>query len=258
MRKRFPVLYFSALCLIATGAGAAESDASAIAPWFKHCRQAIVVSASGWDSHEGRLTAWIRESGRWRRTAFQDIPVTLGRNGLGVGVGLHAPDMEGPRKAEGDRRAPAGVFPIELSFGTGPRPEGGTFAYRRTTRHDRWVDDPGSAFYNRWVDPRERGVQPDWDSAEILARRDGLYDLALVVGHNRERFLPGKGSAIFIHRWVRPGVPTIGCTAMDPETLLRIWRWLETERAPLLLQGPGDFLRKLAVPEELVATDGKR
>jgi L,D-peptidoglycan transpeptidase YkuD (ErfK/YbiS/YcfS/YnhG family) len=39
---------------------------------------------------------------------------------------------------------------------------------------------------------------------------------------------PGKGSAIFLHRWRRPGYPTAGCVAFAPHHL----RWIAERIAP--------------------------
>jgi L,D-peptidoglycan transpeptidase YkuD (ErfK/YbiS/YcfS/YnhG family) len=80
---------------------------------------------------------------------------------------------------------------------------------------DQWSDDPRDPFYNRPV----RGSRL---SHERLRRADPLYDLVVVVGWNRAPPVPGRGSAIFLHRWRRPGAPTAGCVALRPRDL----RWL--------------------------------
>lgn len=86
---------------------------------------------------------------------------------------------------------------------------------------DLWSDDPRDAAYNSPVHA------PYAASHERLARPDPLYDLVLVTDWNMKPALPGHGSAIFIHRWRRPGYPTAGCVAMAPESLLwvatRLW-----------------------------------
>ncbi|TMV57367.1 hypothetical protein FGG78_37230, partial [Thioclava sp. BHET1] len=63
---------------------------------------------------------------------------------------------------------------------------------------------------------------------EVLRRADPLYDLILVTDWNRAPARPGKGSAIFIHRWRRPRYPTAGCLAFAPQDLL----WLAHRLAP--------------------------
>ena len=242
-RCRSVLIIVVAVCLCGAGVRPGQADP------IVDCRQIVVVETETWDSVRGVLRGFRLADRSWE-IDLRDIPVALGRNGLGVGEGLHRAGLSGPGKREGDKRAPAGIFPLEYSFGTVPRPRGGnrTFAYHRTEEFHFWVDDPKSRYYNRWIDMRDPQVQKDWQSAEILARADGLYDLAIVVGHNRQRFLPGRGSAIFIHRWSRPGNPTIGCTALDPGDLLRLWKWLDGSRNPIIVQGPKEWIRQLRVP----------
>ena len=240
-------------CGIPLAAGGIALSLTALVParadWRSECRQIVWVEAKTWESNTGVLRRYVREGQRWKSVG-SEVPVTLGRNGLGIGEGLHREGMQGPGKVEGDRKAPAGVFPLEYGFGKKPRPKGGnsSFRFHRAESFHYWVDDPNSRFYNRWIDLRDPKVVKDWDSAEVLARPDGLYDLAIVVGHNRRAFIPGKGSAIFLHRWRAPGTPTIGCTAMDPGHLLRLWEWLDGDRRPVLVQGPGEWIRQLRLP----------
>ncbi|PKP67891.1 MAG: hypothetical protein CVT83_07680, partial [Alphaproteobacteria bacterium HGW-Alphaproteobacteria-5] len=53
---------------------------------------------------------------------------------------------------------------------------------------------------------------------------DPLYDLILPLDWNWPEARPGKGSAIFIHQWRRPGHPTAGCLAFARRDLLFIAR----------------------------------
>jgi len=55
---------------------------------------------------------------------------------------------------------------------------------------------------------------------ELLWRADCLYDAILVVGHNDQPVVPGKGSAIFAPCHAPLGTPTQGCVAMKVEDLL--------------------------------------
>lgn len=212
-------------------------------------RQIVYVLADDWTSPTGVLAAFEKGTKGWS-AVLSDIPVTLGRKGLGLGLGLHDPNLSGPQKVEGDRKAPAGVFPLEFSFGTKGKVFQGKsqFPYRKTSAAHFWVDDPNSAFYNQWVDLSNPSVRKDWNSAETLKRADGLYDLVIVVGHNRGNVVPGRGSAIFLHSWSGPGVPTIGCTAMDPGHLKALWQWLDPQGVPVLVQGPRDLVGSFPLP----------
>jgi L,D-peptidoglycan transpeptidase YkuD (ErfK/YbiS/YcfS/YnhG family) len=81
---------------------------------------------------------------------------------------------------------------------------------------DLWSDDVKDQDYNLMV----RAPYPH--SHEALRRADPLYDLVLITDWNWPRAERGKGSAIFIHQWRRPGYPTAGCVAFDPQHL----RWI--------------------------------
>ncbi len=83
---------------------------------------------------------------------------------------------------------------------------------------DLWSDDAGRAEYNHLVRAPYAG------SHERLRRADPLYDLVLLTDWNWPDAVPGRGSAIFLHRWRRPGYPTEGCIAMDPGDLLWVTR----------------------------------
>ncbi|MDU8943788.1 L,D-transpeptidase family protein [Ovoidimarina sediminis] len=79
-----------------------------------------------------------------------------------------------------------------------------------------WSDDPADPLYNKMV----RAPHPH--SHEALRRADRLYDLVLLTDWNWPFSVPGRGSAIFLHRWRKPGHPTEGCVALRPDHL----RWI--------------------------------
>jgi len=81
---------------------------------------------------------------------------------------------------------------------------------------DLWSDDPRHEDYNLMV------RAPYGWSHEALRRADPLYDLVLITDWNWPRADRGKGSAIFIHQWRRPGTPTAGCVALRRDHL----RWI--------------------------------
>ena len=93
----------------------------------------------------------------------------------------------------------------------------------------------------------------DWRSAETLRRPDGIYEAVIVVAHNRGPVAPGRGSAIFMHRWYGPGVATIGCTAMAKGDLMTLLRWLDASRHPVLVQAPRELLPQLRLPDSVAA-----
>ncbi|MEC5126400.1 L,D-transpeptidase family protein [Verrucomicrobiales bacterium BCK34] len=213
--------------------------------------QIVTVTTSDWTDTTGELNAFEFVGGEWKKV-ISGIPVTVGKKGMGWGVGLFPDGLKGPQKREGDHRAPAGVFVIESAFGSRER-AALKIPYRRTTALDFWVDDSNSKFYNQWVQTRERSAQSNWNSAETLLRKDGLYELAIVVGHNRSPAIAKRGSAIFIHRWRNPGAATIGCTAMNKTHLETLATWLDASKNPLLVQLPITKLDKVSVPNAVRA-----
>ena len=78
---------------------------------------------------------------------------------------------------------------------------------------DLWSDDPRHEDYNLMV----RAPYPH--SHERLRRADPLYDLVLLTDWNWPFAERGRGSAIFIHQWRRPGYPTDGCIALRRDHL---------------------------------------
>lgn len=132
------------------------------------------------------------------------IPCTVGRGGITT------------RKREGDGATPVGSHRI---IGMLYRPDRmakpADWAMPIRPR-DIWSDDVADPDYNLM------GVEPSGFSHERLFRADPLYDLILLTDWNWPFAVKGRGSAIFVHRWRRPGYPTAGCVAMAPGHL----RWL--------------------------------
>lgn len=142
------------------------------------------------------------------RFAGRLFPCTIGRGGVTT------------RKREGDGCTPAGVHgivgclyrpdrmarPVDWALPIGP--------------WDLWSDDVRDPDYNLMV----RAPHPF--GHERLRRADPLYDLVLLTDWNWPRAVKGRGSAIFLHRWRRPGAPTAGCVAFAPDDLLWIVRRL--------------------------------
>ncbi len=129
------------------------------------------------------------------------LPCTIGKSGLTND------------KREGDGATPTGVHRIVAMF---YRPD------RLTLRNgwaqpigprDLWSDDARDPAYNRLVQSPYDG------SHEKMRRADPLYDLVIASDWNWPNAVPGRGSAIFIHQWRRPGFPTEGCLAFRRDHL---------------------------------------
>ena len=150
------------------------------------------------------------------------IPCVIGRGGL-------VRD-----KREGDGGTPASLLRVTGVLYRPDRIARPTGWARPIRPGDLWSDAPADPNYNRHV------VAPHGFSHERLRRGDRLYDVVLVTDWNAAG-RPGAGSAIFLHRWRRPGVPTEGCIAMAPQHLL----WLARRIAP----GARILVRNQPAPE---------
>jgi len=121
-------------------------------------------------------------------------------------------------KREGDGATPVGVFPFrEVLFRADRIARPATaLAVRAIAPDDGWCDDPASPDYNRPV------RLPRAASHETLMRKDRLYDVIVVLGHNDDPVVPGLGSAIFLHVAAPGHAPTEGCVALALEDLLSV------------------------------------
>ena len=146
------------------------------------------------------------------RFARRPFPCSIGRGGI---VAARA-------KREGDGGTPTGVHRIVGMLYRPDRiapPQAWAVPIGPV---DLWSDDPKDIDYNLMV------RAPHAFSHEKLRRADPLYDLVLVTDWNWPQAVPGRGSAIFLHQWRRPGYPTAGCVAFDPSDL----RWIAGRITP--------------------------
>ncbi len=121
-------------------------------------------------------------------------------------------------KREGDGATPAGRFPLRRVLYRAdrlPRPET-ALDVAAISPEDGWCDDPDDPLYNRPVRLPYPGRH------ERLWRRDGLYDVIVVLGHNDAPPVPGAGSAIFLHVAAPDYAPTEGCIALARDDLLKV------------------------------------
>jgi L,D-peptidoglycan transpeptidase YkuD (ErfK/YbiS/YcfS/YnhG family) len=202
-------------------------------------RQTLLVLTDDWNSRRGEMRLFERTSGGpWIQNG-PVIPVVLGFNGLGWGLGLHDDQEPGPVKREGDGRSVAGIFPLGSAFGSDPPGRLKLkIPYEQMTKDFECVDDPASSHYNQVLDTS--GVpERDWRSSEqMLHDHDGEYRLGVEVEHNLHPSVPGGGSCIFLHVWHSPTARTTGCTAMSLTDMERVAAWLDPDKRPLMAQYP--------------------
>ena len=134
------------------------------------------------------------------------LPCSIGRGGITAD------------KREGDGATPAGIWHIADCLYRPDRIARPAPWAQPVRPGDLWSDDPADPAYNS----RVRAPHPC--SHETLRRADKLYDLILTTDWNRPETVPGRGSAIFLHRWRKPHHPTEGCLAFAPQDLLWLAR----------------------------------
>lgn len=138
------------------------------------------------------------------RFAGRSFPCTIGMSGVTRD------------KREGDGATPVGEHVITGMLFRPDRMAKPTDWALPIGPNDLWSDAPDDRDYNHMV----RAPYPH--SHERLYRADPLYDLVILTGWNWPNATPGRGSAIFIHRWRRAQSPTEGCIAFRPDHLLWI------------------------------------
>lgn len=199
----------------------------------------VVVESEG-DS-AGQLYRFERDGDGWH-AAGGPIPTMVGAAGVG-------------KVREGDRRAPTGAYPLTTVFGYAESaPAGVRMPYLALRPETECVDDAGSSYYNRIVNPSEIPGGKSWTSSEMMRRDlhngDDLYKLGVEVGYNQPaRMDPesgkGAGSCIFLHIWRGPARPTVGCTAFPEASMVELLAWLDPARSPILVQGSRTELEQL-------------
>ena len=143
----------------------------------------------------------------WRPLGAAE-PATIGRAGMGWSMFFTRLARRGePIKIEGDKRAPAGVYPIGRSFGilASSRP-----GYLQVTPDTICVHDPSSPAYNTIalrsrLGPTVRGE----DMSQVLP----MYRRGLLVDYPTDA-RRRAGSCIFLHVWRSPTTGTAGCVAV--------------------------------------------
>jgi L,D-peptidoglycan transpeptidase YkuD (ErfK/YbiS/YcfS/YnhG family) len=221
------------------GAGATAAQETAQSPVPTSSTQMLLVLSDSPDAPSGTLQRFERgpDGGDWRSLG-DAIPVVLGRNGLGIGIGLHEIEPGPvPEKREGDGKSPAGVFRLSSVFGFASPDEAGFrgIPYVQVAIDLECVDDVDSEYYNRIV-RRGAVTEVDWASSERMRAVGAAYETGIVVDHNAGDPQRGGGSCIFLHNWTGPKDTTAGCTAMAPAELTAIARWIRADRDPVLVQ----------------------
>ena len=219
--------------------GSAASAEPTVDFFRARSRQLVIVAAESEEGIHAKVSLFERAPRGWR-PVVKDLPAVIGNKGIALGDGLafELPANGLPKKHEGDLKSPAGVFEIGGAYGYAPKAPGFKLSYTQLTEAFEGVDDPASKFYNRIVDTsRMAPAERDWHSHETMRLKDDEYKWLAVIRHN-DANKPGEGSLIFLHVWRDAEHGTAGCTAMAEPNLLKVLRWLDPAKHPLVVQLP--------------------
>jgi len=126
---------------------------------------------------------------------------------------------------EGDEKTPLGNYFLRFGLYRADRlPKPKTALTLRPLRpDDGWCDAIDDPAYNRFV------RLPYPHSHEKLWRDDGAYDVVLVMSHNDSPPISNHGSAVFIHISQPDDRQTLGCIAVAPGVMVKLFNYVQTD-----------------------------
>ncbi len=187
-----------------------------------------VVTVNHTDGYHARVTFWKLADAGWKsRFSAED-----GRIGYG---GL----VRGTRRQQGTGTTPLGTYGLPWAFGMGAADAGWRLRYRQVEPGDFWVEDNGSAYYNRYRNRADGGFRwwlptSDPNSSERLTDFRQQYRISVVTDFNRSQ-VRHRGAGIFLH--VNGSGATAGCVSAPGVFMDRLMRALDPAKVPVIAVG---------------------
>ena len=121
-------------------------------------------------------------------------------------------------KVEGDKCTPSGIYRLKQVFYRADRIKKFTTNIKKIKikKNMGWCDDSSSKRYNQLI------RVPTKFSHEKLYRKDGIYDIIVVLNYNMNPVIKKKGSAVFMHIAKKNYSKTLGCIGLKKNDLLEI------------------------------------
>ena len=121
-------------------------------------------------------------------------------------------------KIEGDKCTPSGTYRLKQVFYRADRIKKFSTNIKKIKikKNMGWCDDSSSKRYNQLI------MVPNKFSHEKLYRKDGIYDIIVVLNYNMNPVIKKKGSAIFMHIAKKNYSKTLGCIGLKKNDLLEI------------------------------------
>lgn len=193
-------------------------------------QQLIMVITPHWHSVMGKLQRYCcGKNGYWLKVG-KPISVVLGKQGMAIGMPALS-SFNAPKKQEGDRRTPAGIFALGPNFGFAVK-NNSHMPYFALTQTSVCIDDIHSHYYNQLIN-NNHILHADWHSGEVM-RQHTQYRYGSVVQYNTQQ-IPGAGSCIFLHSWESATTGTQGCIAMQTKNLQTVLSWLDATKKPKIV-----------------------
>jgi len=183
--------------------------------------QLLVVfnEASGQDL--AVLVPMEKRNGKWQVIA-PAMQAGIGRKGFA------APGA----KREGDNHSPTGFFRLGQLF-CYDKIVDTRIPFIQTTAEDKWIDDPNSPDYNRYI----RGTTQA-KSYERLLLKGNDYRYCMVIEYNTNPVVKGHGSAIFLHLSEFDTInSSSGCVVLLQKDMEKLLKWMNPESNPSILMG---------------------
>jgi len=188
--------------------------------------QLLVVFNQTPENSTATLVALEKKDKHWH-VISAPIMVGIGRKGFA------APGT----KREGDSQSPTGLFRLGQLFCYETKVNT-TMPFIHTTPEDKWIDDPNSPDYNRYI----RGTT-NAKSYEKLLLNGNDYRYCMAIEYNMHPVVKGMGSAIFLHLSEGTSInSSSGCVVLLQKDMEQLLSWMKPELKPSILMGTEKIL----------------
>ena len=189
--------------------------------------QLLVVFNETPENNSATLVAMEKKDKHWQ-VISAPMPAGIGRKGFA------APGA----KREGDSQSPTGLFRLGQLF-CYDKEVNTQMPYIQTTPEDKWIDDPDSPDYNRYI----RGTT-NAKSYEKLLLNGNDYRYCMAIEYNMHPVVKGMGSAIFLHLSEGKTInSSSGCVVLLQKDMEQLLRWMKPELKPSILMGNEQVLK---------------
>lgn len=183
--------------------------------------QLLVVFNEKPENNTATLVAMEKKGKHWHAISAPMI-AGIGRKGFA------APNA----KREGDQKSPTGFFRLGQLF-CYEKDVATKMPFIQTTAEDKWIDDPNSPDYNRYI----RGAT-NAKSYEKLLLNGNDYRYCMAIEYNTNPVVKGNGSAIFLHLSEGKTInSSSGCVVLLQKDMEGLLKWMNPQFKPSILMG---------------------